>query len=88
FSLPPSVRWGAPFNPRSPDAFTTEDLLVKDALWDVPNNSVMGREADKTARKYGITREAADKFAYSSHMKAATATKQGWFEEELVPITK
>lgn len=88
FSLPPSLRWGVPFNPTSPEAFGTEDLLVKDALWDVPNTSVMGGEADNTARAHGVTREESDKFAYNSHMKAAKATKQGDFEEEIVPVIK
>lgn len=87
-TLPPHIRSGPRFNPNSPDAFSTEDLLVKDALYDVPGEKVMGKEAEHTAREYGVTREAADQFAYRSHMKASEATEAKAFRDEIVPIKK
>src|SRR5207245_8467894 len=38
-------------------------------------------------RKYGITRDAADEFAYRSHMLAAKARESCRFSEEIVPVT-
>ncbi len=46
----------------------------------------MGLTAENLARKYGIPREEADRFAYSSHMKAVAAIKEGRFHDEIVPL--
>ncbi|MGI8944130.1 MAG: acetyl-CoA C-acetyltransferase [Qipengyuania sp.] len=42
--------------------------------------------AEMIAQKYGFTREDLDRFALSSHEKAAEATRSGAFEEEIVPV--
>jgi len=42
--------------------------------------------AEMVARKYGLTRDAMDRFALESHRKAAAATKAGAFNDEIVPI--
>ncbi len=49
-------------------------------------NLNMGQTAENVAAKYGISREAQDRFAAASHQKASKAQKQGLFEEEVVPI--
>ncbi len=46
----------------------------------------MGLTAENLARKYGITREDADKFAYESHQKALAAIREGRFKDEVVPV--
>lgn len=46
----------------------------------------MGITAENLAEKYKISREAQDKFAYESHMKAVRATKEGRFKDEIVPL--
>src|SRR2546428_1427549 len=46
----------------------------------------MANTAENLARKYGITREAADEFAYRSHMLAAKAREDCRFSEEIVPV--
>lgn len=46
----------------------------------------MGLTAEELAEQYGITREEADQFAYSSHMKAVKAQQEGRFDSELVPV--
>ena len=46
----------------------------------------MGATAENLVEKYGISREAQDEFAASSHQKAAKAQDEGWFNEELTPI--
>lgn len=62
------------------------DLMVHDGLWDVYNDFHMGNTGDIIAKKYKITREECDKFALSSHKKAAKATEDGSFKDEIMPI--
>ncbi|MCS6902698.1 MAG: thiolase family protein [Candidatus Bipolaricaulota bacterium] len=46
----------------------------------------MGITAENLADQYKISREAQDRFAYESHMKAVRATKAGRFKDEIVPL--
>lgn len=46
----------------------------------------MGLTAEAVSKKYGITREAADQFSVNSHLKAANAIDQGFFESQIVPV--
>ncbi len=47
----------------------------------------MGNAAEHTANQHGITREQQDKWAERSNLRAAEATKNGWFKGEIVPLT-
>ncbi len=47
----------------------------------------MGATAEAVAEKFNISREAADAFSFASHQKAAHAIDQGYFKDEIVPIT-
>lgn len=47
----------------------------------------MGITAENVARKYGIDREASDRFALDSHRKALAAIDAGKFKDEIVPLT-
>jgi acetyl-CoA acyltransferase len=47
----------------------------------------MGLTAEHVARKYGISREDQDAYAYRSHARAAAAIRAGKFAEEIVPVT-
>lgn len=62
------------------------DGLEKDGLMDVYERIPMGFFADRTARKYGISREAQDNFAIESYQKVAEATEKGYFKDEIVPV--
>ncbi len=46
----------------------------------------MGLTAEELQRKYGISREDADQFAYRSHQNALRAQAQGNFDDEIVPV--
>lgn len=46
----------------------------------------MGETAENLAKKYEIPREEQEKFAVSSHKKAAKAAGSGQFDDEIVPI--
>jgi acetyl-CoA C-acetyltransferase len=63
------------------------DGLAKDGLVDVYDQVAMGNFADVCAEKYNISREDQDAFARGSYQKSQTATEQGKFQEEIIPIT-
>ena len=46
----------------------------------------MGLTAEQVVRKYKVTREDQDVFAFHSHRKALAAIKAGTFREEIVPV--
>jgi acetyl-CoA acyltransferase len=52
-----------------------------------PNSYLsMGLTAERVAAHYGISREQADSFSFSSHQKALAALAAGKFDNELVPV--
>ncbi|MBC7936042.1 MAG: acetyl-CoA C-acyltransferase [Rhizobacter sp.] len=46
----------------------------------------MGLTAEEVAKDYKVSREDQDEFSYNSHMKAATAIKEGHFKSGILPI--
>jgi acetyl-CoA acetyltransferase family protein len=83
-SLAPHVirgaRWG----------LSLGDQKLEDYLWvalvDSYNGLGMANTAENLGRKYGITREQADEFAYRSHMLASQARESCRLSEEIVPV--
>ncbi|KAL2127181.1 hypothetical protein VTI74DRAFT_11201 [Chaetomium olivicolor] len=47
----------------------------------------MGLTSENVAERYGVSREAQDRFAVESHLRAARARDEGWFDGETVPVT-
>ncbi len=47
----------------------------------------MGMTAENVGEKYGISREEMDRYAVRSHQLAQAAADNGWFDEEIVPVT-
>ncbi len=62
------------------------DSMINDGLTDAMNHIHMGVTAENVAKKYGITREQQDAFAYASQQKAIAAVDSGRFKDEIVPI--
>lgn len=46
----------------------------------------MGLTAEAVSKKYNISREAQDEFAYNSHRKAGAAIDAGKFDDEIAPV--
>jgi acetyl-CoA C-acetyltransferase len=65
---------------------TLVDGVVRDGLWCATCEVHMGRHAEYTARKAGLTREQQDAFAADSHRKAVAAVEAGKFREEIVAV--
>ncbi|TAG85574.1 MAG: acetyl-CoA C-acyltransferase [Bacteroidetes bacterium] len=62
------------------------DGLAFDGLLDVYDKQAMGVFADRTATKFGFTREQQDEYAINSYKKAAAATENGFFKQEITAI--
>jgi len=60
--------------------------MILDGLWDAYHDYHMGITGETVAKRFGISRMEADQFAYESHMKASSAMKAGFFEEEIVKV--
>lgn len=76
------VREGVKYGPA-----TMEDHMAYDGLRCAFECWAMGNAADHIAKKYEISRVEQDRFAVQSHQRAAEATKQGWFKNEIVALT-
>jgi acetyl-CoA C-acetyltransferase len=65
---------------------TMVDGMIKDGLWCAFCDVHMGRHAEYTAQKAGVSREMQDEFALASHQKAVAAIEGGKFKDEIVPV--
>ncbi len=45
-----------------------------------------GESAERIAERYGLTREELDDYSYMSHLRAAKATKAGYFKTQILPV--
>ena len=62
------------------------DSLINDGLWCSFENCHMGISGEVVAEKYSVSRDEQDRYAAESHRKAAQATREGWFKDEILPI--
>ena len=64
---------------------------IYDSVWEVLEDPIhhimMGETAEILAEKYEITREEQDALALLGHKRATTAQSEGYFNEQIVPIT-
>ena len=68
---------GMPFGPRMVDRYAERGGLVN-----------QGISAEMIADRFGITREELDRYSLGSHERAARATAEGRFEQEIVPVAE
>jgi acetyl-CoA C-acetyltransferase len=62
------------------------DSLVQDGLWCSFEQCHMGMSGEVVADLFAVGRAEQDEYAAASHRKAAEATRQGWFADEILPI--
>jgi len=75
------ARWGIGIN-----SVPFVDAMVNDGLWDAYNQYHMGITGELVAEKFHVTREEMDRFALESQRRAASATQEGRFKEQIVPV--
>jgi acetyl-CoA C-acetyltransferase len=63
------------------------DSLINDGLWCSFENCHMGISGEVVAEKYSVARAEQDRYAAESHRRAAQATREGWFRNEILPIS-
>lgn len=63
-----------------------ENSMFVDGLNDAFTGQAMGITAENVAEKYHVTRQEMDEFALASHQKAAKATEEQAFTEEIIPV--
>jgi acetyl-CoA C-acetyltransferase len=76
----PAMRWGARMGETK-----ASDMMVG-ALTDPFDDCHMGVTAENVAGKWGISREDQDALAVQSHQRAAKATAEGYFKDQILPI--
>lgn len=64
-----------------------EDSLLRDGLCCAFENWHMGEAAEYIAATYSIRRAQQDAYALESHRRATAAWQNGWFHDEVVPVT-
>lgn len=62
------------------------DSMIHDGLWDAFDNVHMGLTGEHVSETYKVSREEQDLYAVESHRKAAAATRDGAFRDEILPI--
>lgn len=62
------------------------DGIIKDGLWDVYNNFLMGNAAELCAKDCKVSREEQDAYATQSYKRSIEAFEKGYFKDELIPI--
>ena len=63
------------------------DSMINDGLWCAFEQVHMGNSGEVVAEHYRVGRTAQDEYAALSHQKAARATTEGAFTDEILPIS-
>ena len=63
------------------------DSMINDGLWCALDNCHMGMSGELVAEKYSVGRSEQDQYAAESHRKAAHAAREGWFKDEILPVS-
>jgi acetyl-CoA C-acetyltransferase len=63
------------------------DSMINDGLWCAFEQCHMGNAGEVVASHYHVGREAQDEYAAHSHQRAARATDEGAFSDEILPIS-
>ncbi len=66
---------------------TVVDSMIADGLWCSFDNCHMGMSGEVVAETYNVGRCEQDRYAAESHRRAAHATREGWFRDEILPVS-
>ena len=66
---------------------TVVDSMIADGLWCSFDNCHMGMSGEVVAETYHVKRCEQDRYAAESHRRAAHATREGWFRDEILPVS-
>ncbi len=77
-----TMRTGAKFGDQ-----TLVDAVLRDGLSDAYSGQHMGLQGEECAEDHGFGREEQDDYCIRSYKKAIKAQDEGWFKEEISPVT-
>ncbi|MBN2494446.1 MAG: acetyl-CoA C-acetyltransferase [Deltaproteobacteria bacterium] len=77
----PAARWGARMGKSD-----LVDIMIHDGLWEIFNDYHMGITAENIAARYELSREAQDRFGFTSQQRAKEAIRSGRFKDEIVGV--
>ena len=83
-SMVPHLTYGSRFGTKY-GSLKSVDMLL-DALTDQYAQTPMGVTAENLSEKFEVTRAQCDEFSHASHIRAATAYKNGLLQGEIAPI--
>lgn len=83
FYLDSDARWGYTF---SPGGEQVQDIMHRDGLSDPNSGEAMGAQTERLCEEHGVTREELDEIAAMSQQRAASATEDGLFSDEITPV--
>ena len=83
FYLDATARWGYKYAPGGAQLI---DLMARDGLSDPGTGEAMGEQTERLVAEEGVTRQELDGVAALSHQRAARATTEGSFTDEIVGI--
>jgi len=81
FSLDATSRWGYKY---APGGVRMVDMMARDGLSDPISDEAMGEQTERLIAEEGVTRGELDAIAALSHQRAARATADGSFADEIV----
>jgi len=73
---------GVPFGPKMTERYIAANLYGRGGLVG------QGLSAEEVAKKWKLTRQELDEFSLASHKRAAAATENGWFKNEILPVER
>jgi acetyl-CoA C-acetyltransferase len=76
-----NARWGFRMGHQ-----TLADAMYRDGFHDPLSQMLMGETAEKLAGMHNISRQEQDCYAHGTQLRAAAATKEGRFRQEIVPV--
>ncbi len=85
FYLSHKARWGYKLLTGA-NAEPVADILMTDGLMDPMTGELMGEETERLVATHGVSRAELDEVAYLSNLRAAAATDNGKFSQEIAPI--
>lgn len=83
FYLDSGARWGYTY---SPGGEQLHDIMHRDGLSDPNSGEAMGEQTERLCAEHGISREQLDEIAATSQQRAAQATQEGLFDDEITPV--
>lgn len=83
YYLDSGARWGYTL---SPGGEQLQDVMQRDGLSDPNSGKAMGEQTERLCAERGIGRSELDEIAATSQQRAAQATQEGAFDDEIAPI--